>query len=319
MDTRRLFLLSVLLAGLVSAGLWLKGRENAAAPTLREEQARVLPGKLTLEELTAVELSVGAPETPQVRIEKDPERGWRVAGARPAPADAEKLDRFVEAVSGLTGEERARGEKWFADFGLDEEKGLTILLRQGEQVRAALVAGRSPKNPAVEFVRRRDGDTVYAAESGLLGWAGLWGAISGERLSPDRWVDFRVFPAAASEVRRVEIAEPAKEGWKTRTAREDLSDEKVKDWLERLVTLRGTAVVEAPADFRPAWRWTLERHAGPALQVEEAAPADKSESVTVRLSPEGPCFSASAEVLRKYREELSALPAPEAPPQSSSP
>ena len=327
MNARRLLLLTAALAGLLGAGLWLSKRERAEAPTLGEERARIVPNAPALDELTAVELTVGAAGSPQLRFKRDPQRGWLVTGAYSVPADPERLRRFVEAVSKLSGEERARGRKWFPDFGLDEEKALTITLRSEGRAAISLAAGRSPKNMALEFVRRKEGETIYSVDEGFLGQLGLWGKITPEALSLRDWADLRLFPVEPADVRGVQTAERAKkkEAWDVRAAREDVSDPKVKDWLDRLVTLRAADPLapQAQTNFPPAWRWTLQRQAGPPLQLEEAAPADKSETATVRLSPEGPYFSAPATVLKQYREELTAIPppppapAPAAAPESS--
>ncbi len=305
MNARRLTFLVAVLALLLGMGAWLRTRERTAS-SLQPAAATLVPDTLTLDSLDSIELSIGKAESPSVKIAKDSKNGWRVSTAFNAPADPEKLTRLIGALRGLTGEERARGEKWLADFGLGE-KALRLTLRQGEQKTTALMVGRGKKDWGTHFVRPLDRDAIYAVETDLLSEAGLWGELSSESLSSKSWVDLRLFPVDPISVSSAELAQRVKESWLGVAERHPPFDSETRDWLAAVTSLRGSDLLDPEADggaFKPVWRWTLLLKGGGRLELEEAA-ADKEEGpVKVRRLPDGTRLAVSAALLRQYREQI---------------
>ena len=320
MALRRLVILAAVLALLLGIGAWLKGRERTVS-SMQPTSTPLLPADWTLDSLTAVELSIGKAESPSVRITKDPRDGWRVNSAFNAPADLEKLTRFIGALKGLSGEERARGEIWFPDFGLGENV-LTLSLRRGEQEVRSLAIGRGKKDWSTNFVRPLEGNTIYAVETDLLSEAGIWGALSSESVSPKNWVDLRLFPVDPATRVGVELAERVKEGWVVRAERHEPFDSDTQSWLDAVTALRGSAVLdpkgEEPA-FKPQWRWIFLQRGGARTELEESIPDAKEKKeapLKVRLLPEGPYLTVTAASIEGYRQQL--LPGASPPKDSPS-
>lgn len=319
MDRRRLGILAAVLIVLIATGAWLRARERTvfSGPT----SVPLIPPTLDLGGLTAVDLSVGSTENPQIQLTKDSSSGqWKVATAFDAPADLERLNRLVRSLRGLSGEERARDKRWFSDFGVGEE-GLELHLRQADRTVGRLVIGRSRKDPTTHFVRLKDGEVVYSTEENLLGEMGLWGSRLPETLSSQDWVDLRLFPVTVDQVDSLEVAEWVNGSWVVRGERHEPLDGDAQSVVSSAVYTRATAVVDpasqAAAFGEPRWRWILLQQDGTRLELEEApAPKEAKEdkgtqqeakelaSLTARRPPNGPYFTISPSALSYLREQL---------------
>ena len=314
MHNRRILILLAVLGTLLGIGLWLKAREEKSLPP--EEAAKLLvPADLSLDSLTALELSVGAPQIPQVRIVKDPAKGWRVASAYDLPADLGRLKRFAGALKGLTGEERARGENWFADFGL-KDNAVNLTLKQGDKVLSSVSIGRSQKDSVTNFVHLKEGDAIYSVEPNLLAEVGFWGPVSANELSSQSWLDLRLLPVEAAELEGVEIAEwvSRKNKWVVRVERKQPFDQATLDWLSIVKTITAASALdpkEQAPKFQPAWRWVFKKKDGAKVEMEEAAARKEDPTLVVRFLPDGPYFSVTAGTLTQNRQRL--LPPPPPP------
>ena len=316
---RRLLTLGLALAVLVAVSAWLQHRQRTAPPSV--PPVVLVPSTLAVEGLTALECSVGAVETPQVRVVREPGQPWRVATFHDAPADADRVRRVVDLLRGLTGEVRATGDRWFPEFLLGEDQALRLVLRQGELVVCDLLINRSPTRSWVGFVRRRDGDVICAVDRNLLGEAAeVWGDPVAFPPSSTPWVELRLFPADPVALESVELAEFVKGTWVVRGERHAPFEGAEPQELVRAVAgQRAQAVVEDPAKtpgaFKtPRWRWTVVERSGARWALEESSAPQKpvngapgGPTVAVRRLPSGPELTMDADALESLRERL--LPA----------
>ncbi len=306
MNSHRLVALLLVLGALIGIQLLLRSRERSVLPP--SQVIQLIPADVTLDTLSAVELSMGQPDTPQVLIVRNP-KGWRVATAYGAAAELDHLRRFVEALKGLTGEERAHGRKWFGDFGVGEQS-LHLVLRQEDRVVSSLVIGRSRKDPTLNFVRRSGDDVVYVVEKDLLAQAGLGGSASvlPEELSAQRWVNLKLFPVDADSLSDVELAERIRGNWVVRGECHKPFDQETLGWLKQVLGLQGWAILDPETSvlaFKGSrWRWMLKQQDGTVLAMEESQPKEKDEGVTVRFFPEGPYLTVTESSLQHFRERL---------------
>ncbi len=310
MTGRRLVLLVALLGVLLGAGLWLRGREQSRSTS--QEAVLLVSRNFVLESTDAVEMGVGQQEEPQVRIQKDASGRWRVKTAYDAPADARRLERFMGALQGLSGEERARGAKWFDDFGLGENAFFVRLIESGKRT-AELLIGRSASNSFDNFVRVPNQEVIYAVDQDLLAKAGFWGAVSSVQMTSERWVDLRLFPVRAEALEELEIAEwfNDKQGWVTRAKVAAAMDQESQNLLQSLTALRAGSILDPDAQaeaFKPLWRWTLKRTDGSTLTLEESKLGDADEPLRVRQPAEGIYFTVAGTSIPSFREQLLSMP-----------
>lgn len=315
--TRRLLVLAAALAVLLGASWWLQHREQTAPPSV--PPVVLVPATLTMEGLTALELSTGKVDAPQVRVVHAAGQSWQVATLSNAPADPERLRRVVDGLRGLTGEVRATGTRWFPAFLVEEEKALRLVLRQGDLVVCDLLINRSPKQSQVSFVRRRDGDVICAVEDNLLGKAAdVWGDFSVSPLTSVVWADLRVFPLDASAVESVELAERVHGAWMTRSERHAPFDTDAQGVVNTLVGWRARAVVDpvkpAAAFTLPGWRWLVIQRGGGRWEVEEAAAPSRpsrggpATTVTLRRLPSGVGLTMDSGAMQSLRQQLLSSP-----------
>lgn len=315
MTGRRLLALAAALAVLLGVSRWLQHREQAAPPSV--PPVVLVPSTLAVEGLTALELSTGKTETPQVRLVHAPGQPWQVATLYQVPADPERVGRVVDGLRGLTGEVRATGQRWFPEFRVEEEKALRLVLRQGDLVVCDLLINRSPKASWVSFVRRRAGDVVCAVEDNLLGKvADVWGEVSAEALVSTPWADLRVFAVDPSAIEGVEVAERVRDAWLVRGERHAPFDSDAQRVVGTVVGWRAGAVVDpatqTDAFKAPRWRWLVTERGGGRWDVEEAAAPPKpakdasgpAPTVALRRLPSGPYLTMEYGSLQSLREQL---------------
>ncbi len=125
---------------------------------------------------------------------------WQVATRDDAPVEAEHLQRLLDAVDGLVGEQRAEDATLLPDFQLAGE-GVTDLLFLGEDGSELLRLRVGKRGPRVNrsFVRIGDGDVAWLAHAGLHSALGIHG--HGDRpFDPDFFIDLHLFGVEAEQV-----------------------------------------------------------------------------------------------------------------------
>ena len=136
---------------------------------------------------------------------------WIVTSASRAPADAKEVDAFVEAIASLQGEVRGRGEKAFADFGVDDAHALKVELGSGAEAPAATVlVGKQGDAGNTSFVRKAGDDRVFHVRADLRRMLGTFAA---DQPPPaDHWVNKVVLDLKPEALARV-IVERPDGGW----------------------------------------------------------------------------------------------------------
>lgn len=313
MPARRLLGMALLLGGLVAAGLWLKGRPVVFRPG--EGVQPLVPAEVTVGAVQQVMMWGQGQDPPEVQLGRRPNGHWHVATRYGAPADEPRVQRLLEALMGLQGEERARGAEWYEPFGVGGQ-AIHLVLAGHEQEIVHLLLGRSPTHPDATFVRAPGGLVIYAVEPDLIGALAGWPAEPAAALTSEAWVDRRLVPTAPQRIRHLELAEWVAGAWVVRTERHAPFDGPTERWLDRLVTSDGETVLdpEQPAPAVARWRWIILEEDGTRIELEESAPDPPGPFVVIRRLPEGPRVTVRAATWERLRDDL--LPPPAPPPPS---
>lgn len=125
--------------------------------------------------------------------------GWVVASAHGAPADADKVESFLESVAALRGELRGEGESLFEEFGVDAGSAARLELFAGDgEPSATVYFGKEGDSRRSHFVRVEGEERIHHVVDGVLGDLGLVG--DGRVPKSDHWLRLQLFDLAPSEV-----------------------------------------------------------------------------------------------------------------------
>ncbi|MBI3292783.1 MAG: DUF4340 domain-containing protein [Elusimicrobia bacterium] len=301
MNARRLILLILALVLLIGVGRLLASRrDRPEAPS--KGPVVLVPADVTLDSLDAVEMSVGKPAPAELKIVKDSSGTWRIPAATNAPADLGRLRQLVQAIQGISGEERASGSRWFSDFGLTEEAfHLSFKRKEGVAVDLWISQGRQRKSDC--FARRPGEQAIYALEEDPLGKAGFFGTPNAQDLASERWADLRIFPIQPAELTDLEIAEQTKKGWAVLVEYHRAADQPAPDW-SHLLAAKGISFAQPQSARTPRWHWKVTARGGGPVELEELLPEKGSEETSVHFLPEGPTMKVPAASLNDLRDRL---------------
>lgn len=232
-----------------------------------------------------------------VRLVKDGE-GWTLDGL---PADASRVDRFLEALGSVSSAERvASDRKSWAELGLDGEKARRVELKSADgKALASLTFGDYASTGGRVYAAIGEGDSAYSIKSDPASYA------MGKR---ETWLDLRAWtsPPAVEQVQEIRLngsikldgalvegytATRSGQGWKASGV--ELDAAKVEAMIRALANLRAAAYAEpsGPAT-KPAMTVELSLGNGSALSLsvsEESAgdryPASSSQRATGILLP----------------------------------
>jgi hypothetical protein len=199
-----------------------------------------------------------------VLIEKT-EGAWRLADKWNAKADGNRLDRFLEALSKLEGEQRADREDTLGDFGLRDEEGMHIVLTGGGKALLHLIASTKAVPAGGTFFRLEGTNQVFFTETDLAGLVDpSRGAASGKP-EADGWLDLHFFgvdtanvsgmmlknmagPKSETPFHLIREADPAGGGARWKSSGEPLpfpvSDQNVKNYLSKFTYERARELVD---------------------------------------------------------------------------
>lgn len=236
MPTKKILILSVVLAVLAAAALFVQG------PGRRHrgrERAEVFPG---LDPAAVASVTIARPEG-TLLLSRAGEGEWRAGGVGEEgyPGDGEAVDRALgdlgrlrmEAVASTNLEKKS-------SFGVDEERGIGVRLESSSgDLLAEFVVGDGGPDFFSGYLLKEGGDRVLLVSSNLR-------SVYGRSLS--EWRDRKIVTLEAGGIVTVTIErgegrftlEKGEDGeWST--AGRPVDRQAVKDYLEKLVNLRAAA------------------------------------------------------------------------------
>ena len=129
-------------------------------------------GKETLKRAQTIEIYQGK-EKKGFKLVREDHR-WVLLSDFRKPANESLVENFLETLANLSGEERASGKKYFSRFGVGEEEGIHVVLRDGESVLAHLILGRRGPQWESTFVRFAGREKIYLVPVNLLAKLEVW-------------------------------------------------------------------------------------------------------------------------------------------------
>lgn len=207
MSGKRLLPLAAVLVVLVAVALMVKRQPT---PTRLMDQVgweRLVPDTLRAESITGVDMYQGRMPDQVLSLRRQGD-GWRVVTYFDAPVRPSRIETLLEQVGGLEGELRADREELVAEFDLEEEQALHLLVYTGDAEEPALhlLAGRGGRRSG--FVRLVGDSRVYNVDLNLHSMAGLWGENLGSAPAAETWLQLRLNEIRSENVAAVELESP---------------------------------------------------------------------------------------------------------------
>ncbi|MDE0204648.1 MAG: DUF4340 domain-containing protein [Candidatus Tectomicrobia bacterium] len=207
MSGKRLLPLAAVLVVLVAVALMVKRQPT---PTRLMDQVgweRLVPDTLRAESITGVDIYQGRMPDQVLSLRRQGE-GWQVVTYFDAPVRPSRIETLLEHIGGLEGELRADREELVAEFDLEEEQALHLLVYTGDAEEPALhlLAGRGGRRSG--FVRLVGDSRVYNVDLNLHSMAGLWGENLGSPPAAETWLQLRLNEIRSENVAAVELDSP---------------------------------------------------------------------------------------------------------------
>ncbi|HQH51339.1 MAG TPA: DUF4340 domain-containing protein [Candidatus Hydrogenedentes bacterium] len=209
----------VVILAILAALVVLKQVQNRPVAIEEQLQAKVtalIPETVSQGAVTRIDLYTGAKPDEKVVIQRDAQdpNVWRLTSHFNAPAKKDKLDEFLEKLTGLHGEFRAAdvtGDD-LGEFELAEDKAFHVLAYTDDAEKPAvhILNGKAPKSGQV-FVRTVDGNTVYVSDVNFRREAQLWSEEADAAPEPGPWEDKDVVKVAKEDITKVALTMPDKQ------------------------------------------------------------------------------------------------------------
>ena len=210
MDRRLLTILVVLFAAVAGFYLYL---HRPAPPTKVESLYTPLTPKLTEKGVTSVAVWTGTEEKGSqsgVRLRRK-DGVWQVERREQGStfwvrAKEAKVERFIQALSGLKGEFRSDSKELLSQFHIADDQGLHIVVQGESGALAHLVVGKKGARWDTCYVRKEGSPKVYLVEQNLLSLLDIWSQWPTGQPSPRVWTDLQVIRGLPREVVAISYA-----------------------------------------------------------------------------------------------------------------
>ncbi|MCC6794458.1 MAG: DUF4340 domain-containing protein [Candidatus Hydrogenedentes bacterium] len=177
--------------------------------------AALVPEGLTKADITKLELYAGGKPDAKVTLQRsdsDP-NVWAVTSHFNAPADTEKIEKFVEQAIGLRGEVRdsGAGDAAIDSYNLKDEKAFHVKgYKKGEEAPAVdVLIGKAPAMDQV-LVRAANSSDVYMLDTNLRREAGLFQDEPDAEPKADNWLKKDVVKIAKDTISKIVVTTPDK-------------------------------------------------------------------------------------------------------------
>jgi len=247
LKTRHLAVLAIIL--IVLALISFLQRNRHARDTGQSATSTLIADTWTMDNLSRVVLGFGD-DAEMVVMSNTPE-GWVLSSSWGAAVSTQRLESLLRGVSGLTGEFRSDRSSVLADYGLDDNNGVTIrgMGTDGNQAFAVQVGGKPERHPG-SFVRLPDQDAVYVTATSLLTPLGLYNGP--EPPSGRHFLELEVLDLERQDVDTILLVDAH---GKRRLVKEFAVIEPAPD----------DTTAAGPQEDRLTWEWRLDSPGGAAL------------------------------------------------------
>jgi hypothetical protein len=260
--------------------------------------------------LSAKEIKVFFNEEKGFSLVKEKD-SWVIRNGLVKPASSVLVEEFLKELSGLFGEERAKGEKYFSRFKVSEKEALHIvLLRDGEELAHLLVGKRGPQWQS-SFVRLASQEAIYLVPVNLLAKFDIWSVEPGPPKDKE-FVDLQVLNVPEAKLKRLAFDSP-KVKWELLRREKDfllhfgdkekvLSKEEVVKYLRKLFPLYAEKIVSPEKFSEKRATLTFVSRLGREVKVD-FGPCQKEKDQEVCLLKKGPfVYRVGRSVIRDFFE-----------------
>ncbi|MFH1708435.1 MAG: DUF4340 domain-containing protein [Planctomycetota bacterium] len=205
MNARKLIVLGIIFTGIVLVLLVLRV-SRPERPGLIEEAGfvQLAPPGFLAADVSWFELWRTGKDAEKIVIRKSGDL-WVVGSRFNAPADAEKVGKFLDLYKGLMGSFRSDQASLIDDYGLGKDALHLKIVRAGDtQEPVELLIGKKSK-----FARQAEANAVYSIDADFNRELGLWGE---EPTAPGaaEWLKKKILTLAKDDLTRVELVYPDK-------------------------------------------------------------------------------------------------------------
>ena len=210
MNKKSLIILCIVFAILVGL-VFVKKSIKPKIPTTEEIVDIIVPS-VNIDGLSDIVLRLGGAQAEDdgdlgnVHLAK--ENGeWIVKTRYGVHANEKTITPVLEKLDQLKGELRSDKKGLFSDYGIGDDEGVHVELRQGEAKNIHVVVGTHKVGYQNNFVRFGGTNAVYVVNENLLGTLGVIGEGEDQKLDTTKWVDKRIAHLAADDIIGVAITQ----------------------------------------------------------------------------------------------------------------
>lgn len=262
MSNKTLITLAVIFAVLAAMVVVKTSMRREPDITEQVELPSLLPESLEANQLGKLCFFAGGKKDEAVVLSRDaddPDK-WYVTGDFNAPAQNEKVEKFVKLVADLRGEFRASAgsQEALEEYNLTEDQAFHVqgYLGDGEEPAFEVLVGKAPDQSQV-LMRAAGSNDVFVSNENLRREAGIWQDEPGEVPKPDTWLDKTVVKLDKEQIAKLEMVTPGKRLVLERRDKPSGEDE-----------AENTAEEEAPEAPKPAeYEWVV-AEGGPGTGAE---------------------------------------------------
>ena len=168
----------------------------------------LLPKDFKTDNIAKVEIYRGSKSDEKVVL-KNELGEWKVASAFSYKANKDKMERFLNDLKGLEGEQRTSTDKVFDEFQISDEKGIhLVLLNKDDKPIVHYVLGKPGPTYSDCFLRYIDKKDVYLASKNLLSHIGVYGEPETKVPENKTWLDLNVLKINREKVVMVIVHKP---------------------------------------------------------------------------------------------------------------
>jgi hypothetical protein len=174
MKFKKLIILLVVLAGLLSLSLLKKAMDAQNSPELKKEEVTESPFK-GLSPAFISKIIVRAGDEAGVEIKKDSSGEWWIEIPVRARAQKPVIEKLIENLSSVKGELRADSKELLKDFSISDEEAVHVILSSdGDKEMAHAVVSRIRPNGSQNFIRAGGSNRVFITSEDILSSLSLY-------------------------------------------------------------------------------------------------------------------------------------------------
>ncbi|MBN1587429.1 MAG: DUF4340 domain-containing protein [Candidatus Omnitrophica bacterium] len=240
MNPKQIILLIVVL-GLLVFGLYWKGQQTR--PELSPEPEASFGLGVSPENLDGLQIYKETSEE-RLMLTRVGEN-WVLPNLWGLPADANRVDRLLQGLEEVGGDERGNSEDLFADFGIRDAQAIHVLLSENGEVKEHLLIGDKTAGWNQVFVRREGSEKVYLCDWDLLSRMGIYADLESAKIEPLYVANLKLFSIAEDNIESVSVRRSGGE-WRPVYAGNPFEQDeaKTKNYHRALRGLRAETVVD---------------------------------------------------------------------------